>query len=213
MFGITIARPNSTPIMSKTPTQARFDNLISKILWPEFKAKGYKKTGNNFRFYSSDGWGKIVNIQKSMYSEKADIRFTVNIGLYLLEADTIFEIPRGERFLEPDCLIRKRIGHLSGKQTDTWYDLAENTPSNELEGKISQDFSQFILPYLEKIQSRDDILKQIIREHRPNEEKAIRTLFICGYQEEARQWIEEEINNTIYRTWREQLVKLRNSLV
>jgi Domain of unknown function (DUF4304) len=198
--------------MTKTLTRERFDNLISIILWPEFKTRGYRKTGNNFRFYSADGWGRIVNIQKSMSSLKNDIRFTINTGLYLPEADTIFETPIAEKFLEPDCLVRKRIGKLNGLQKDLWYDLNENTPPNELEGTISQDFSQFILPYLEKIQSRDDILKQIIREHTPNEEKAIRTLFICGYQEEARQWIEEEINKTIYRTWREQLVKLRNSL-
>ena len=198
--------------MPKTPIQARFDNLVSTIMWPQFKAKGYRKTGNNFRFYNSDGWGKIINIQKSAFGDKDDICFTINTGLYLPEADTIFETPRGEKFLEPDCLIRKRIGKLNVLQKDLWYDLNENTPSNELEGTISHDFSQFILPYLENIQSRDDILKQIIREHIPKEEKAIRTLFICGYQEEARQWIEEEISKTIYRTWREQLVKLRNSL-
>ncbi|MGY3090496.1 hypothetical protein ACVWYF_003551 [Hymenobacter sp. UYAg731] len=198
--------------MPKTLIQERFDNLVSNIIWPQFKAKGYRKTGNNFRFYNIDGWGKIVNIQKSAFGDKNNISFTINTGLYLPEADTIFEIPRGEKFLEPDCLVRKRIGKLNGLQKDLWYDLNEKAPPNDLEGRISQDFSQFILPYLEKIQSRDDILKQIIREHTPNEEKAIRTLFICGYQEEARQWIEEEINNTIYRTWREQLVKLRNSL-
>jgi len=198
--------------MPKTPIQERFDNLVSKIIWHQFKARGYRKTGNNFRFYNIDGWGKIVNIQKSAFGDKNDICFTINTGLYLPEADTIFETPRGEKFLEPDCLVRKRIGKLNGLQGDLWYDLNENTPPNDLEGTISHDFSQFILPYLERIQSRDDILKQIIREHRPNEEKAIRTLFICGYQEEARQWIEEEISKTIYRTWREQLVKLRNTL-
>ncbi|HEX8427965.1 DUF4304 domain-containing protein [Hymenobacter sp.] len=199
--------------MTKTPAQIRFDNLVSITLWPEFKAKRYRKTGNNFRLYSPAGWEKIVNIQKSMFSNKNDICFTVNTGLYLPEADTIFETPRGEKFLEPDCLVRKRIGNLNGLQSDLWYDLTENTTINDLEIRVKQNFSQFIIPYLESIQSRDDILKQIIWEHRPNDEMAIRTLFICGYQEEARQWIEDEINTTIYRKWREQLIKLKDLLV
>ena len=199
--------------MTKTTIQARFDSLVSAILWPEFKARGYRKTGNNFRFYSPTGWGKIVNIQKSVWSLRDDIRFTINTGLYLPEADTIFETPKGEKFSEPDCLVRKRIGYLNELQADLWYDLDESVPLGKLESTVKQDISQFVLPYLESIQSRDDILKQIIREHRPNDEQAIRTLFICGYQEEARQWIEEEISTTIYRTWRERLVKLRNSLM
>ena len=199
--------------MDKTPTQARFDNLVSKNLWPDFKSKGYRKTGNNFRLYNASGWGKIVNIQKSMYSEKHDICFTVNVGLYLPEADTIFETPRGEKFLEPDCLVRKRIGHISGNHTDTWYDLTESTPASELETTVQNDFLRFIFPYLEHIQSRNDIIKQIIQEHWPNEENTIRTLFICGYEDEARQWIEVEISTTIYRTWRERLVRLKNSLI
>ena len=199
--------------MPKPPIQARFDNLVSNILWPHFKARGYRKTGNNFRVYSSDGWGKIVNIQKSMSSLRDDICFTINTGLYLPEAGTVFETPRGGKFSEPDCLVRKRIGYLNELQADFWYDLDDSVPLGKLESTVEQDFSQFIIPYLESIQSRDDILKQIIREHRPNDEQAIRTLFICGYQEEARQWIEEEISTTIYRTWRERLMKLRNSLM
>jgi hypothetical protein len=91
----------------------------------------------------------------------------------LPEADTIFETPIGEKFLESDCLVRKRIGNVNGLQGDHWYELNSNTLPNDFEGTISHDFLQFIFPYLQKIQSRDDILKQINREHRPNEEKAI----------------------------------------
>lgn len=198
--------------MPKTSIQKRFDNSVSKDLRPQSKAKGYRKTGNNFRFYSFDGWGKIVNIQKSTWHVKDDIRFTTNTGLYLPETDTIFEAPRSEKFPELDCLVRKRIGNLDELQGDLLYDLYESTIFSDLKGTISHDFSQFILSYLERIQSRDNILRQTIQEHKPNEKVTIQTLFICGYQEAARPWIEEEISKTIYRTWRERLVKPRSSL-
>lgn len=199
--------------MSKSSTQARFDTLVSKALWPEFKVRGYQKTGNNFRLYNSNGWGKIVNIQKSSFSDKNAIRFTVNTGLYLVKADRMFESAREERFLEPDCLIRKRIGKLNGLQKDLWYNLTESTPLKEAELAVKNDCLLFILPYLDGIQSEADICNQLFRERSPKSVEAIRALFDCGYIHEARQWLEEELSTTIYRTWKQQLTALKNSLV
>ncbi|QKG51812.1 DUF4304 domain-containing protein [Hymenobacter sp. BRD67] len=181
-------------------------------MWPEFKARGYRKTGNNFRLYNSDGWGKIVNIQKSSFSDKDAISFTINTGLYLVKADTMFEVAREERFLEPDCLVRKRIGNLNGLQKDLWYELTQATPLEEVGQEVKKDFLSFILPYLDSIESEEDICHQIIRERRPKSVEAIRALFDCGYQDESRQWVEEELSTTIYRAWRQQLTVFKNSL-
>jgi len=198
--------------MLKTTAQTRFDTLVSKVLWPEFKARGYRKTGNNFRLYNSDGWGKIVNIQKSSFSGRDAIHFTVNNGLYLVKADTMFEIARKERFLEPDCLVRKRIGNLNGLHKDLWYELTEAAPSEEVELEVKKDFLLFILPYLDSVHSEADICNQIIRERSPKLVEAIRALFDYGYPNEARQWLEEELSTTIYRAWKQQLTNLKNSL-
>jgi hypothetical protein len=195
--------------MPKTNVQTRFDSLVSEVLWPIFKAKGYRKTGKNFRFYDV-GWGKIVNVQKSSFGDKSDISFTINTGLYLIKADTMFESAKQERFLEPDCLVRKRIGQLK-LQGDTWYNLNAQTLPEQLENQVMHDFASFVLPYLERIQSEDDILKLIIRERSPKSAEAIRTLSVCGYSAEANQWLEDEIANTIYSTWRQQLIQLRES--
>jgi hypothetical protein len=198
--------------MLKTATQIRFDSLVSKTLWPNFKAKGYRKRENNFWFYNSTGWGKIVNVQKSAFSDRTAIRFTVNTGLYLVKADTMFETAKEERFLEPDCLVRKRIGNLTKLKQDLWYDLTEATPPYILEQVVLHDFISLVFPYLDAIQSETDICQQIIRERSPKSVEAIRALFYCGYPKEARQWLEEELESTIYRMWRQQLMALQNSL-
>jgi hypothetical protein len=198
--------------MSETATQARFNNLVSRILWPIFKARGYRKTANNFRLYHPDGWGKIVNVQKSSFSDRNTIRFTVNTGLYLVKADTMFETAKEANFLEPDCLVRKRIGNLNGLQKDLWYELTDSTPEAEIERVVKHDFDLFILPYLAKIQSDTNICRQIIQERSPKSVEAIQTVFDYGYSEEARQWLKEELATTIYRDWRQQLMTLQNAL-
>jgi hypothetical protein len=201
------------PMMAKTDVQTRFNSLVSQILCPNFKVRGYRKTGNNFRFYSTAGWGKIVNIQKSAFSSRDEISFTINTGLYLIKADTMFESAKEERFTESDCLIRKRIGQLNGGfQGDLWYALNEQILPKEVEEKALRDTQYFVIPYLDSIQSETDILNQIINERNPKSEEAIRTLFAYGYSTEAYKWLNEEIATTIYSSWRNQLLKLRSSL-
>jgi len=99
--------------MTKTAVQTRFDDLIRDVLWPPFKQRGYQKTSNNFRWYDPTGWGKIVNVQKSQYSDRHIITFTLNTGLYLPETERLWTgHTTNQRFLEPDCLIRKRVSAL-----------------------------------------------------------------------------------------------------
>lgn len=195
--------------MLKTKVQIQFGQLVSEVIWPEFKARNYRKTGNNFRIYHSDGWGKVVNIQKSAYGDRNEISFTINTGLYLAKADTIFDEPRAAKFLEPDCLVRNRIGRLNGSNHDLWYDLNELTPAHLIQQQVLDDVKGFVLPYLDKIDSVDDIVQQILRERLPKSRQAIQAVFDYGYTQEALNWVEDEVATTIYRTWRQELEALR----
>lgn len=197
--------------MLKTEVQIQFEQLVSKVIWPEFKARNYRRTGNNFRIYHSDGWGKIVNIQKSAYSNRNEISFTINTGLYLAKADTIFEELRAAKFLEPDCLVRNRIGRLNGSNHDLWYDLNGLTPAHLIQQRVLDDVKEFVLPYLDKTDSVDDIVQQILRERLPKSRQAIQAVFDYGYTREALNWVEDEIATTIYRTWWQELEVLRKS--
>jgi hypothetical protein len=199
--------------MSKTETEKQFDNLVSKVIYPHFKAIGYKKTGNNFRYYDNDNeFGKIVNFQKSRFSSKDHINFVVNAGLYL--ADFEFYLTRqgkksAEKFVEPVCAVRNRIGKLMENE-DTWYDLNLDTNIVELQKRLEQHCLNYIIPYLNKVKTRDDIITQLITEKPIGGNYAIariKTLYHNGHKEIALKILEKEYRGAseVMKKWLDDL--------
>jgi hypothetical protein len=199
--------------MLKTEVQIRFDHLITKVLWPTFKARGYRKTSNNFRHYDPLGWGKIVNIQKSAFGDRDNICFTVNTGLYLAEADRIWTGRiAADKFLEPDCLVRARIGTLNDSGQDLWYELTEKTVPEVLYQQVERDVITYVLPYLDRMASLDAIIQHLLQKRQPASAQAISTVFACGYQVKARQWLADELATTTSRAHRQQMESIRAAL-
>jgi len=173
--------------MAKTETERQFDNLVSKVIYPHFKAMGYKKKGNNFRYYDNDNeFGKIVNFQKSSFYSKDHIHFTVNVGLYLADFEFYLTGKKSaEKFSEPICAVRQRIGKLMSK-LDTWYDIDSETENIEkVQRKLEQDFLNCVIPYLNKIKTREDIIYHLIIEGSDYTIAQIKTLYYNGQQERA----------------------------
>jgi hypothetical protein len=153
--------------MPKTVIQTQFDHFVSQQLWPLFKARGYRRTGNNFRFYDSSGWGKIINPQKSQYGDRDHISFTLNTGLYLPEAERLLlgsHQVTNEKFGEPRCIIRKRLDALGG--TQQWYDLHQDADSALLL-HVHDQVVRYVLPYLDRITNRDTILQHLLQQRGP----------------------------------------------
>lgn len=184
--------------MPKTKAEQSFDFLVSKIIWPHFKAKGYKKSGNNFRFYTHEGWGKIVNFQKSAFYDKNHISFTINTGLYLAETEKFHCNQQShEKFQEAMCLVRKRIGELADNRGDLWFDLNDDTDVLSLAEPIEDLFKEYVIPYLDKINSRDDILRFLVNGYRSYYTAAqIQTLYVNGYRDLARQQLKEALHTS-----------------
>lgn len=110
--------------MPKTFIEQSFDNLVSKIIWPTFKARAYKKIGNNFRCYDLSGWGKIVNFQKYDFNDKHYIQFTVNTGLYLPGYERFHcNIESRKKFFEP-CYNTKKNREVN-RPRDKWHELTD----------------------------------------------------------------------------------------
>ncbi|MBF9239961.1 DUF4304 domain-containing protein [Hymenobacter sp. BT683] len=186
---------------------------MTKELWPAFKARGYRKTGNNFRYYNPLGWGKIINLQKSVFGDRHAISFTVNTGLYLAEADRYWTGQvAADRFLEPDCLVRARVGKLSGSSHDVWYELTEQTVPTVLYQQVRQDVETYVLPYLDRMISLDDVVQHLLVNRQPASAQAISTVFACGYHEQALQWLADELATTTSCTHRLQMESLKASL-
>ncbi|RSK44088.1 DUF4304 domain-containing protein [Hymenobacter rigui] len=202
--------------MNKTIVQTRFDNLVSSGLWPVLKELGYRRQGNNFRqYFFAEGWGRILNVQKSAFNASDRVQFTLNAGLYLLAAERVNNWGRvsAEQFLEPDCLIRKRIGRLNGTQQDTWYELTPTTPPGVVEQQVLADVQHYVLPYLQRVQSGPELLAQVVRERDPNNADGIRAAFVGGLRQQALAWLNEEIAATIYQYKKAELLRLQAQLL
>jgi len=170
--------------MPKSEMEVKFDLLVSNI-WRHFKPLGYKKQGNNFRYYSREqNYGKIVNFQKSRWGSKNDITFTVNIGLYLPDFEFYLrgEYPSGS-FCEYDCFTCVRIGELIAKR-DTWFELNDEADIGKVYEEVESYFVKFVLPYLDAFNSKDDILRLGIGRYCPTL-AALKTLYHNGYQDTA----------------------------
>lgn len=182
-----------------------FNELVKDILWPAFKALGYKKSGNNFRYYNSEGWGKIVQFQKAAYNPAHEFAFTVNVGLYLLEYDYyLCGETSGQLFREPACVVRRRIDQFTGGQANEWLTLTANHDKNLLFNKVATDFSHYIHPYLAGVQGREAIYAILLAGHLADFPSVqIQMLYQTGYQEAALELFSSEFaqskSNKYYR--------------
>ncbi|MDQ1150312.1 DUF4304 domain-containing protein [Sphingobacterium zeae] len=62
----------------RTETQEKFDRIIKESFIEILKPLGFKKKAKKNFYLPLEKIGHIINIQKSIYSTKDDIRFTVN---------------------------------------------------------------------------------------------------------------------------------------
>ena len=99
--------------MENNGLKSIFNKILSNDVLPYFKKLNYKKQGNNFRYFDkNENIGKIVNFQKSQWSQ---ITFTINVGIYLPDFEYYhYTVPKisNEKFTAPICAITKRIGEL-----------------------------------------------------------------------------------------------------
>ena len=179
--------------MEKSATEVQFAALVSQVLWPHFKHRGFRKAGNNFRWLHPDGSGKIMQLQRSTSSSRHHIQFTLNAGLYLPEANR-WHAPT-TAFAESLCVVRQRIGTLK-KAHDQWYALAPEVNVPSLYQAVEQDVVQYILPFLDQVSSRADILRLITSvPHLASDVNAIEVLQANGNLEAAAARLQQALAN------------------
>lgn len=108
-----------------SPDEA-FRYLLSKVVQPQLKQSGFKKSGSTFHSWPSPEACKVVNFQRSSGSTSQRIRFTVNLGVYLSCLDSQSGGGSAVDRRDPkeyDCHRRIRIGQLMPSKNDYWRDL------------------------------------------------------------------------------------------
>ena len=133
----------------------------------------------------------------------------VNIGLYLADFEFYLTGKKSaEKFIEPVCAVRNRIGKLM-KNLDTWYDLDAGTNIEELQKRLEQHCLDYIIPYLNKVKTRDDIINELIMVNSFGYYSIarIKTLYYNGQQERARNILAQEYRGAteVMKKWLDDL--------
>jgi hypothetical protein len=180
--------------MENNGLKSIFNKILSNDVSPCFKQLNYKKQGNNFRYFDkNENIGKIVNFQKSQWSQ---IKFTINVGIYLPEFEYYhYIVPKisNEKFVESICAIRKRIGELKNG-LDKWYVLNEETHIDSLINELKNDIKNSVLPFLNKFANRKYVLEQLFMEsyYGMYEFTRIKVLYKNGFKDEILNIIRSE---------------------
>ncbi|WP_367331306.1 DUF4304 domain-containing protein [Sphingobacterium multivorum] len=147
----------------KTETQEKFDRIIKESFIEILKPLGFKKKANNF-YLQLEKIGHIINIQKSYYSTKDDIRFTINVGIfspeYWLACFNYHNKDVPSYPTEPECMIRERISGMRGLP-DIWYNITPMTDIEELITEMKYNISSFILPFFEKLNTVQKLINEL----------------------------------------------------
>ncbi|MGD1035563.1 MAG: DUF4304 domain-containing protein [Candidatus Dormibacteria bacterium] len=136
-----IIQPNAP-----TSAQAVFAELLREVA-PLYRQAGFHRQGGSF-YRSGETCLHVVNYQKSQSSSKAEIRFTVNVGIASWRLLAFFARPDPPPKTVPEykCHVRWRIGKLLGRG-DLWWVVGAGgrVPATEQQAIVRDT----ILPWLD----------------------------------------------------------------
>jgi hypothetical protein len=128
--------------------QEAFEEMLAEHIWPALKDKGFKRSKSTFHRPIDENW-EVVNLQRSYYSDRDEVRFTVNVavGIERLREGALTWAD-DKRPPEYKCHFRERLGILlSGR--DTWWSVTPDTNTAELAGSVLLAVERYGLPWLE----------------------------------------------------------------
>ena len=141
----------------KTDTQIKFDTIVKEGFTPVLKPLSFKKKALNYYRRLAEV-GHIINIQKSSYGDRDNIRFRIKIGIFEPKFWSVSHTGQLPDYpTEPVCLIRKTINDLRGRK-DLWYEIHNYTDEQKLIKEIQEDIQQYILPFFDQLDSVEKIL-------------------------------------------------------
>jgi hypothetical protein len=136
--------------------ELQFKQLMSRLHAATSKPRGYKKEGQNLRLLQTNGIGKIINFQRSMFNSDGECRFTINVGIYFQKDQ---EKPN-LRFKEYECPIRTRVSGISERYTgDHWWLICDGTDMEKLYTELKTLLEEDVLPWLEQFATAQDVIR------------------------------------------------------
>jgi hypothetical protein len=128
--------------------QEAFESLVRDRVWPSLREHGFKRSRSTFHRRHGPNW-QVVNLQKSEYSSRDEVSFTVNlaIGLESLR-EGVLSWPDGRRPAESKCHVRQRMGALLTGE-DVWWDVTADGDIEQTAEAVRVALEQYGLPWLD----------------------------------------------------------------
>lgn len=140
------------------PVQPRFDELVRAHVWPRLQQAGSRRSKASFHRPVGANW-EVVNLQKSAYSDRSHISFTINIGVAVERLRSgVWDWGEGKRPAVNRCRFERRIGRLL-RGEDVWWDLTQDTDLGELGDALCETIERYALPWL-RARSTDEALRE-----------------------------------------------------
>lgn len=140
-----------------------FKKLIADSFSRNLQPLSFYKLGDTFyRDANECKW--IIEIQKSQWCKKDEIDFTVNIGVYIPRfwgLYATYEKADEEKPSVETSAISTRIGLITGKHKDLWWNIFRDEPNSEIEKTLQDVFSLIIqsgLPFLDSFHYYSDVI-------------------------------------------------------
>lgn len=127
------------------------DQVIRDFVSPVMKAAGYRKTARNW--HSDSGRAvKVVNVQGSAWNSRDRSQFTVNLGIWFPEAESLAGSPDRPNRTPPEyqCTVRQRIGHLMPEERDVWWELEPQVELRSIGDEVTAAIVNYALPWLSR---------------------------------------------------------------
>lgn len=135
----------------------RLQSVLSSVVTPPLRRHGFRKKGLNYVSVSEEmSW--LVNVQKSQWSARGEVQFTLNAGAYVPGVVSCFsgrDEPKKPTLA--DCCLSARIGMLGPWHVDKWWELTESNGSNSALSEVAEDLEgcvqDWLIPFLLKLRS------------------------------------------------------------
>lgn len=134
--------------MNENQPELVFKELKS-VISVFMKHHGYVRKSNNFYLKKFDNWG-VVNIQRSKWNSKYEIKFTVNFGINSRALTQFYKPDDIEKCPQiTDCHWSARIGNFM-PEGDKWWTIKAGIDVKQLIDEVSASFLNIIMPEIDR---------------------------------------------------------------
>ena len=131
----------------------RVMDALQLSLRPLLREHGFRVQGRTFNRKTPDGLTHVVAFQMGRSDPP------VSLGVYVPEVPQYHLGNVAGKFVQDyHCCVRARLGEVGPEQQDIWWELQENP---QLDHEIQQRLLRDALPFLERFNTRDALLKEL----------------------------------------------------